>query len=60
MAAIKATTPRRRAGPTEPTESRARTVRQSLVDVAFASVMRDTLLRRSEAAALTSADVEVA
>ena len=51
-------TARRRAGPTGRTESRSRAFRRGLVDVALASVMRDALLRRSEAAALTWADVE--
>ena len=55
-AAIRATAELPRTGPRGRTK-RARTARRrGLVDIALASVMRDALLRRSEAAALTWAD----
>ena len=57
LAAVRATAPRRRAGPTGRTESRGRAVTRGLVDVALVSVMRDAMLRRGEAAALRWADV---
>ena len=59
LAVIAATAQRRRAGPTGRTESRGQAFRRGVVDVALCSVMRDALLRRSEAAALTWADVEL-
>ena len=59
LAAITATAQRRRTGPTGHTESRGQAFRRGLVDIALASVMRDALLRRSEAAALRWADVEL-
>ena len=59
LAAIRATAAAPRTGPTGRTESpRAARIRGA-VDVALASVMRDAMLRRSEAAALTWADVEL-
>ena len=59
LAAIRATAGNRRTGPTNRTESpRAARIRGA-VDVALASVMRDAMLRRSEAAALEWADVEL-
>ncbi len=58
LAAIKATAFRRRSGPTGRTESEEAARRRGAVDIALISVMRDAMLRRSEAAALTWADVE--
>lgn len=58
FAAIRATAPLPRTGPTGRTESPDRAVERGRVDVALISVMRDGLLRRSEACALTWADVE--
>ena len=59
LAAIRATAAAPRTGPTGRTESpRAARIRGA-VDVAIASVMRDAMLRRSEAAALEWADVEL-
>ena len=58
LAAIVATAHRRRTGATGRTESRGQAVRRGAVDVALLAVMRDALLRRSEAAALRWADVE--
>ena len=58
LAAIKATAQRRRTGPTGRTESRGQAFRRGGVDYALCAVMRDALLRRSEAAALRWADVE--
>ena len=58
LAAIRTTAHLRRTGPSGRTE-RASTARlRAQVDIALASVMRDAMLRRSEAAALTWADVE--
>ena len=48
-----------RAGPTGRTESPEAARNRGAVDVALASVMRDAMLRRSEAAALEWADVEL-
>ena len=59
LAAIRATAQRRRAGRTGRTESRSTAFRRGIVDVALCAVMRDAMLRRSEAAALTWADVEL-
>lgn len=52
LAAIGRTVHRPRVGPTGRTESAAHARRRGDVDIAIASVMRDALLRRSEAAAL--------
>ena len=58
LAAIRATAELPRTGPRGRTE-RARTARRrGQVDIALVSVMRDAMLRRSEAAALRWADVE--
>ena len=58
LEAIRATAHLRRTGPGGRTEG-ARTARhRGRVDVALISVMRDAMLRRGEAAALTWADVE--
>ena len=58
LAAIRATAHLPRTGPTGRTESADAAKRRGAVDVALASVMRDALLRRSEAAALTWAAVD--
>ena len=58
LGAIKATAPIPRTGPSGRTESPAQAQTRALVDLALISVMRDGLLRRSEAAALTWGDVE--
>ncbi len=52
LAAIRRTAHRPRSGPTGRTESAENARRRGDVDIAIASVMRDALLRRSEAAAL--------
>ena len=52
LVAIRRTAHRPRMGPTGRTESAARARRRGDVDIAIASVMRDALLRRGEAAAL--------
>ena len=57
LAAIRATARQPRPGPSGRTESTEAAKRRGAVDVALASVMRDALLRRSEAAALRWADV---
>ena len=59
LAAIRATALIPRAGPTGRTESPEAARIRGAVDVAIASVMRDPMLRRSEAAALEWADVEL-
>ena len=59
LAAIRATAGNRRTGPTNRTESPEAARIRGAVDVALASVMRDAMLRRSEAAALEWADVEL-
>ena len=59
LAAIRATAAAPRAGPTTRTESPEAARIRGAVDVALASVMRDAMLRRSEAAALEWADVEL-
>ena len=56
--AIRATAQLRRIGPTGRTEWASTARRRARVDVALVSVMRDAMLRRSEAAALTWADIE--
>ena len=57
--AIRATAHLQRTGPTGRTTERPATARRrGRVDVALVSVMRDAMLRRSEAAALTWSDVE--
>ena len=48
----------RRTGPSGRTERASTARRRGRVDIALVSVMRDAMLRRSEAAALTWADVE--
>ena len=58
LAAIRATAHRPRTGPGGRPESADRARRRGDMDIAIASVMRDALLRRSEAAALTWADLE--
>lgn len=58
LAAIVATAKLPRSGPTGRTESKASAEKRGAVDIAIASVMRDALLRRSEAAALRWDDVE--
>ena len=59
LAAVRATalTPRR--GPSGRIESKAAARKRGNVDIALASTMRDGLLRRSEAAALTWGEVEL-
>ncbi len=57
LAAIKATAFRLRSGPTGRTESEEAAQKRGAVDIALISVMRDALLRRSEAVALTWADI---
>lgn len=52
LEAIRRTAHRPRSGPTGRTESAGHARRRGDVDIAIASVMRDALLRRSEAAAL--------
>lgn len=59
LAAIRATACQPRSGPTGRTESEATAKKRGLVDIALASVMRDALLRRSEAAALRWADLKL-
>ena len=58
LAAIRATAHQRRVGPSGRTERAGTAHLRGQVDIALVSVMRDALLRRSEAAALTWADVE--
>ena len=58
LGAIRATAATPRTGPTGRTESPEAARRRGAVDIALASVMRDAMLRRSEATALTWADVE--
>lgn len=58
LAAIRATAHLQRSGPTGRTESPDRAATRGRVDVALISTMRDGLLRRSEACALTWGDVE--
>jgi len=58
LAAIRATAHRPRTGPGGRTESAERARRRGDMDVAIVTVMRDAMLRRSEAAALTWSDVE--
>ena len=57
LAAIRETAQQRRTGPGGRTERASKARRRGQVDIALASVMRDAMLRRSEAAALTWADV---
>ena len=59
LAAIRATAAAPRTGPAGRTESPQAARIRGAVDVALASVMRDAMLRRSEAAALEWADVEL-
>ena len=58
LTAIRSTAHRPRTGPGGRAESAAYARRRGDMDVAIITVMRDALLRRSEAAALTWADVE--
>ena len=58
LEAIRATAHLRRTGPGGRTEGPRTARRRGRVDVALISVMRDAMLRRGEAAALTWADVE--
>ncbi|MDE2676431.1 MAG: tyrosine-type recombinase/integrase [Gemmatimonadota bacterium] len=58
LEAIRSTAHLRRTGPGGRTEGTRTARRRGRVDVALISVMRDAMLRRSEAAALTWADVE--
>ena len=58
LAAIRATAHRPRTGPGGRTESAERARRRGDVDIAIVTVMRDAMLRRSEAARLTWSDVE--
>ena len=58
LTAIRATAHLPRSGPTGRTESKSAAKRRGAVDVALVSVMRDALLRRSEAAALTWSAVD--
>ena len=57
LAAIRATAMLPRSGPTGRTESEESARTRGAVDIALISVMRDALLRRSEAVALTWADI---
>ena len=57
LAAIRATAQLRRTGPGGRTERASAARLRGEVDIALASVMRDAMLRRSEAAALTWGDV---
>ena len=59
LSAIRATARTPRTGPTGRTESIERASRRGEVDIAIAATMRDAMLRRSEAAALTWGDVEL-
>ena len=59
LAAVRATAHLPRTGPGGRTESADAATRRGAMDVAIASTMRDALLRRSEAAALRWADVEL-
>ena len=60
LAAVKATAKSRRSlgGPGNRQESAERAARRAQVDLALLATLRDGLLRRSEAAALTWGDVE--
>ena len=58
LAAIKATALRPRLGSKGRRESEAHAGRRGLTDIALCSVMRDGLLRRSEAAGLTWGDID--
>lgn len=58
LAAIRATAHRPRTGPGGRKESAERARRRGDMDVAIVTVMRDAMLRRSEAAGLTWSDVE--
>ena len=59
LAAVRATARTPRRGPSGRLESKAAARQRGNVDIALASTMRDGLLRRSEAAALTWGDVEL-
>ena len=58
LSAIRATARNPRTGPTGRTESAEQAERRGIQDIALAAVMRDGLLRRSEAAALQWGDIE--
>jgi len=58
LAAIRATALLPRSGPTGRTESQQSAEKRGRVDIAICSVMRDAMLRRSEAAELRWSDVE--
>ncbi|MDE2980862.1 MAG: tyrosine-type recombinase/integrase [Gemmatimonadota bacterium] len=58
LAAIRATAHQRRTYRNDTRESEARAQRRGDVDIALISVMRDALLRRSEAISLTWKDIE--
>ena len=58
LPAIRATALLPRSGPSGRTESEKMAKRRGAVDIALASVMRDALLRRSEAAALRWTDIK--
>ena len=57
MAAIRATACVTRTGPGGSLESPATALMRGLVDIAIASLMRDGMLRRFEAASLTWGDI---
>ena len=57
-AAVRATAMRPRQGPSGRMESKETAARRGKVDIALVSVMRDALLRRSEASALVWNDIE--
>ena len=58
LAAIVATARLPRSGPTGRTERSQTAAKRGRIDIALCAVMRDAMLRRSEAAALTWSDVE--
>ena len=58
LAAIRATAGQRQVGRSGRRESAAAAAKRGPVDIALCSVMRDAMLRRSEAAALTWGDIE--
>ena len=58
LAAIRATAGQRQVGKSGRRESAAKAAKRGPVDIALCSVMRDALMRRSEAAALKWGDIE--
>ena len=58
LAAIRATARRRQTSRSGRRESESAAAKRGLVDIALCSVMRDAMLRRSEAAALTWGDIK--